>query len=255
MKNFNPLFVGMLAVAILLHDVGTAAAQDARGYRSQGSTSRAWPWNYPGYRGYNEPPSTIVPTGPAGQPQKYQLYVTTLPEEYQADPNAATIVAHVPANAAIWFQDAITTSKGTLREFVSPRLEPNEHYVYTVRVSWVENGKLVSQTHDVDVKAGAIHCVYLMEAKASLGQETSIAENLAKLSPEDRTLAEKQQFCAVQNGIKLGAMGAPVKIIVKGQPVFLCCESCKARAQSDPERTLVNANKRLKAKAEVQTSK
>jgi uncharacterized protein (TIGR03000 family) len=239
---------GTIALAILVSfGIGTAESQDGRGTRgslNSSSSSRAYPWNYPGYRGYNEPQINVTPSGPVGQPQKYQLYVSTLPEEYRADPNVATIVAHVPDNAAIWFQDAVTTSKGTLREFTSPPLAPNKDYVYTIRVSWVEDGKLVSQTNEVTVKPGALQCVYLMQAKATLGEEASIAENLAKLSPIDRALAQKQQFCAVQQGIRLGAMGTPVKIMVKGQPLFLCCESCIARAQSDPERTLANAQKR-----------
>jgi uncharacterized protein (TIGR03000 family) len=249
------LFVRILVVAVLVYAHGTATAQDGRGYKSPKSSSSAYPWNYPDYRGYNEPPTTIMPSGSPGQPQKYQIYVNALPEEYKADPNAAQIVAHVPDNAAIWFQDDITTSKGTLREFRSPRLELNKRYVYTVRVSWVEDGKLVSETQDVSVKAGAINCVYLMEAKATLGQKSSIDENLAKLSPDDRKLAEKQEFCAVQNGIKLGAMGTPVKITVKDQPVFLCCESCRARAEKDPEGTLANATRKAKAKEESPPSK
>jgi uncharacterized protein (TIGR03000 family) len=186
----------------------------------------------------------MVTTGPPGQPQKYQLHATTLPEQFKADPNAATIVAHVPENAAIWIQDELTSAKGSLREFVSPPLEANKLYVYSVRVGWIENGKVVSQSNKVSVKPGAIHCVYLMDAKAALGTESSIAANLANLSPDDRALAQKQGFCAVQEGIKLGAMGTPVKIVLNGQTVFLCCDSCIARAKADPERTIANANKK-----------
>jgi hypothetical protein len=94
-----------------------------------------------------------------------------------------------------------------------------------------------------------------METKSTLGTEASIAENLAKLSPEDRAFAQRQQFCAVQEGIKLGAMGAPVKITVNGQPVFMCCEACIARAQSDPERTLANAQKTANTESASSRSK
>src|SRR5262245_16732464 len=47
--------------------------------------------------------------------------------------------------------------------------------------------------------------------------------NLAKLNPEDHKLAEEQGFCAVQYKNPLGSMGVPVKVLVKDQPVFLCC--------------------------------
>ena len=48
----------------------------------------------------------------------------------------------------------------------------------------------------------------------------------AKLSAEDRKLAEKQGVCPV-SGEKLGSMGEPYKVVVKGRTVFLCCEGCK----------------------------
>jgi hypothetical protein len=41
-------------------------------------------------------------------------------------------------------------------------------------------------------------------------------------------------------------MGVPVKVTVKGQLVFLCCEGCVKRALADPDRTLAEVQK-LKA--------
>jgi hypothetical protein len=79
-------------------------------------------------------------------------------------------------------------------------------------------------------------------------EEATIRQTLAKLSPEDRKLAEEQKYCAVQTGNRLGEMGTPVKILVKDQPVFLCCRSCKEKAEADPEKTLATVRE-LKAKA------
>jgi hypothetical protein len=78
--------------------------------------------------------------------------------------------------------------------------------------------------------------------------EAAIRANLEKLSPEDRQLAEQQRFCAIQNEERLGEMGAPVKVMVKGQPVFLCCKSCQKKALADPDKTLAKV-KELKEKA------
>src|SRR5438105_2693824 len=62
------------------------------------------------------------------------------------------------------------------------------------------------------------------DAKAE--EEAEVKANLAKLSPEDRKLAEKQRYCAVEGDeSRLGAMGPPVKVMVKGKPVFICCKS------------------------------
>src|SRR5262249_22253232 len=79
-------------------------------------------------------------------------------------------------------------------------------------------------------------------------EEAQIKASLDKLSPEDRKLAEEQQFCAVRNDNRLGSMGTPVKLMVKDQPVFLCCKGCTSKAQNSPEETLAKAEE-LKAKA------
>jgi len=33
-------------------------------------------------------------------------------------------------------------------------------------------------------------------------------------------------------------MGTPVKIVIKGQTVFLCCSGCKDEALKNPDKTL-----------------
>jgi hypothetical protein len=71
--------------------------------------------------------------------------------------------------------------------------------------------------------------------------------NLAKLSPEDRKLAEEQRFCAVRTEDPLGSMGVPVKVMVKDQPVFLCCAACRTKAVAHADRTLAKV-KELKEK-------
>jgi hypothetical protein len=78
--------------------------------------------------------------------------------------------------------------------------------------------------------------------------EAKVQAALAKLPSEDRKLAEEQRFCAVLNDNRLGSMGAPVKVLVKGEPVFLCCEACEKKALADPEKTLAKVQE-LKEKA------
>ena len=67
------------------------------------------------------------------------------------------------------------------------------------------------------------------------------AEDMAKLAPHDRILAERQRFCAVRTQSRLGTMGSPMKLMIEGQPVFLCCEGCKEKALSEPAETLARA--------------
>jgi hypothetical protein len=71
--------------------------------------------------------------------------------------------------------------------------------------------------------------------------EAKIQAALAKLSDADRALAAEQRFCVVLPKNRLGSMGTPVKLDVKGQPVFLCCEGCRDDALADPEATLRKA--------------
>jgi hypothetical protein len=68
--------------------------------------------------------------------------------------------------------------------------------------------------------------------------EAKVRAALDQLSADDRALAEKQRFCAVESEHRLGSMGAPVKVTVKDQPVFLCCKGCETRALKDPDQTI-----------------
>ncbi len=91
-------------------------------------------------------------------------------------------------------------------------------------------------------------------AKANEGDEKEIRENLAKLSPEDRKLAEAQKYCAVNNTDRLGEMDVPVKIVLNGKPVFLCCGACEKQAKKDPDKTLAKVEE-LKKKAAEEAKK
>lgn len=69
-----------------------------------------------------------------------------------------------------------------------------------------------------------------------------IAAELAKLPAEDKALAEKQKICPV-SGEPLGAMGAPIKVDVKGKPVFICCDGCKEELLAKPDEYLAKLQK------------
>jgi multidrug efflux pump subunit AcrA (membrane-fusion protein) len=65
-----------------------------------------------------------------------------------------------------------------------------------------------------------------------------IKANLAKLGEEDRKLAEAQKYCPIEPDNLLGSMGKPVKVVIEGRPVFLCCPNCVDEAKSHPDKTL-----------------
>ncbi len=62
-------------------------------------------------------------------------------------------------------------------------------------------------------------------------------ENIAKLSKADQVLALAQQRCPITDA-PLGGMGVPVKILIKGQTVFLCCPGCEEEAKEQSEEVL-----------------
>jgi hypothetical protein len=54
------------------------------------------------------------------------------------------------------------------------------------------------------------------------------ASVLSGLSVEDQALAAKQKVCPV-TGKPLGSMGTPVRVVVAGKTVLVCCEGCEER--------------------------
>lgn len=73
---------------------------------------------------------------------------------------------------------------------------------------------------------------------ARAADEAKIKANLAKLSEADRKLAEAQKFCVIEDETPLGATGVPMKLTVKGKPVFICCDGCKEEVEKAPDKAL-----------------
>ena len=74
---------------------------------------------------------------------------------------------------------------------------------------------------------------------------------IAKLPAADQVLAEAQLFCPVQDGSRLGSMGMPVKLMLDGQPVFLCCKGCEASARKNAKTTLAKVEEIKKENAKA----
>jgi uncharacterized protein (TIGR03000 family) len=64
------------------------------------------------------------------------------------------VTVKVPAEAQLWFNNTLTTTRGTVRQFDSPPLASG-NYVYNVKARWTENGHEVTQTQRVEVTGGA----------------------------------------------------------------------------------------------------
>ena len=67
---------------------------------------------------------------------------------------SARVTVRLPDDARLWFENTPTKSTGAVREFSSPPLTPGMQYAYTVRATWTDNGKEVTQMQHVAVTAG-----------------------------------------------------------------------------------------------------
>jgi hypothetical protein len=90
-------------------------------------------------------------------------------------------------------------------------------------------------------------CDHAPPPRSTSTDEDKIKANLDKLDPDDRKLAEEQKYCALENENRLGVMGVPVKVVLKSEPVFLCCKGCRKEVEADPDKTLAKV-KELRAK-------
>lgn len=75
-------------------------------------------------------------------------------------------------------------------------------------------------------------------------EEEEVAAALGKLSDADRKLALEQGFCPVLENSRLGGMGTPIKLMLDGQPLFVCCKGCVEEAKAKPKEMLDRVQKR-----------
>jgi Cu(I)/Ag(I) efflux system membrane fusion protein len=80
-------------------------------------------------------------------------------------------------------------------------------------------------------------------------KEKKAKSEVAKLAEPDRLLAQAQRVCPITNQL-LGSMGVPIKLVLKGQPVFVCCEGCVAEAKTNETQTLAKVEELKRTRRE-----
>lgn len=80
-----------------------------------------------------------------------------------------------------------------------------------------------------------------MPPASTVADEVKINAALDKLLPQDRALAAAQKYCVILATSRLGSMGTPIKLMLDGKPVFLCCEGCRTKAEADPKGSATKA--------------
>ncbi len=104
-----------------------------------------------------EQPPAVAPTAPPTKPGE-----TLPPPSKPGDskppeavaPSRARLIVDVPADAKLYIDDTAMKAPSDHRTYQTPDLEPGQTYYYEVRVEAQRDGKPVSETRRVLVRAG-----------------------------------------------------------------------------------------------------
>ncbi len=84
------------------------------------------------------------------------------------DTASATVIVQVPADAKLYFDDQPTQETGTLRTFLTPKLQAGKKFTYALKAEVVRQGQVLSQTQTLTVRAGQTTRVDFGEMKAAI---------------------------------------------------------------------------------------
>lgn len=74
----------------------------------------------------------------------------------------------------------------------------------------------------------------------------TLTVTLAAITELDRPAIAKQRTCLVTDEA-LGSMGTPIKVLIGGQPIYLCCKGCVSKVRKNPEFYLKKARGSVQA--------
>jgi Cu(I)/Ag(I) efflux system membrane fusion protein len=179
----------------------------------------------------------------------------------EKNPGTPIDLAGAPGVMAVPVEAVLTTGRRQLvyverepgsYQLVEPKLGPRAGDFYPLLDGLAEGDRVVvrgnflldsqfqisrrpSLLYPQGASGDVAHAAHTAQPKPKPAPEEQ--ENLAKLPPDDRKLAEAQKVCPI-TGEPLGSMGMPYKITVKGRPVFLCCQGCELVVEDDPDAVL-----------------
>jgi uncharacterized protein (TIGR03000 family) len=104
-----------------------------------------------------------------------------------AEAKPAKLIVRLPANAKLVIDDTATKSTGSVRSFETPPLEVGKKYSYTLKATWMEQGKEVVRQKDVIVQGGRVADIDLRRADRKADEST----NTKTKTPDDKTLDTK----------------------------------------------------------------
>ena len=163
------------------------------------------------------------------QPQEIRLYV------YGPDSQGVS-ARDIRGEITFQVRNAAKTVSVPLQYVAQPVGSSEQDYLAAkVDLSKIKNG-------DMTVSFKLDNLPDSKQSKAAFTQTFALTKvkpkvTLATVSEADRAGIAQQKVCPVM-GVKLGSMGAPIKVLVGDQPLYLCCEGCLGKLKSDPEKYL-----------------
>ena len=130
--------------ALLLMAVSTSPLAPGQQYREQWYTGGGIPRPRP-YNEYFETRLNAVPGG---------TEMLTDFSPWVGGPAPASLVIRLPADARLTIDGDLTRSTSGARWFVTPPLEPGQTFHYELRAEVVRDGKKLTETRQVAVRAG-----------------------------------------------------------------------------------------------------
>ncbi len=111
-----------------------------------------------GYYGGVTYPGNVMPgatgTGTQGEQLNMPPEDTTKKKGTMLNPSRAKLVVELPADAKLYIDDLPMKTTSGVRSFNTPTLEPGQTYYYMVRAEVVRDGKPVTESRRILVRAG-----------------------------------------------------------------------------------------------------
>lgn len=161
------------------------------------------PWGVYYLRAYAPvaPAYAAAPSSPDSRPSYYSEDYAG-PEGPKTEPSkVAYIRVRVPANAEVWINSDKRKQKGTVREFVTPALDPDHIYVYNVKARWTEEGGInVEKTLRVRTISGTRVTVNFARPPAQPARQTAPTAVAATSQPmRSETQVERKPVDFISN--------------------------------------------------------
>jgi uncharacterized protein (TIGR03000 family) len=94
-------------------------------------------------------PVYVAPSAPGGA-------IEIKPEKKSAAPNQATVIVQLPADARMTVDGQVADLTSATRSFITPALEMDRDYYYTIKAEADRNGRTLAQSKRVLLRAGQV---------------------------------------------------------------------------------------------------